>query len=516
MRALIGLALVAVAAGGGCRETPAGRRPLVYYERSDPRSLDPALATDVPTGEMVALVFDGLTGFDADGHLHPALADRWTVGADGRHYLFHLRAGVKFHDGTPLTAAVVRASLVRVLSPATRGGRVWPLYPIAGAEEYAAGRAPDVRGLHVVGDTAIAFELERPLAIFPTFLAMPVASILPAGAPADFGAHPVGSGPWRFLAWQHDDYLRFARNAAYWAGPPRADTLTVRILPEALTRAAEFETGGLSVIEVPFGESARWRRDHPAWLVEKPALRVVYVALNTRRGPLQDVRVRQAINWAVNVPEMLATVYDGRGIAARGAIPPALDGSDTTRAGYRFDPVLARRLLAQAGYASGIDLELWRTAANAELSRVAQAIQAQLAEVGIRVALIERDPASEREAARQGRADMVVLDWWADYPDADNFLYPLFYSGSLGAGGNYAFYTDRVVDSLILLARRTTDAGRRAGLYRAIDGRVYRAAPWLYLWFPKDLWARRPEATGWDVPVIFNGQRWTMVQGERR
>jgi ABC-type transport system substrate-binding protein len=116
------------------------------------------------------------------------------------------------------------------------------------------------------------------------------------------------------------------------------------------------------------------------------------------------------------------------------------------------------------------------------LSRVAQAIQAQLAEVGVRVELVERDASSQREAARQGETDMVVLDWWADYPDADNFLYPLFYSGSFGPGGNYAFYADPVTDSLILRARRTTDDGARTALYRRIDERVYRAAPWLYLW----------------------------------
>lgn len=497
------------ARGGSGAERAAG---LVYYERSDPRSLDPALSTDVPTGEMATLVFDGLTQFDPDGRLLPALADRWTASRDGRHYVFHLRAGVRFHDGTRLTARAVRASFLRVLSPASRGGRTWPLYPIAGAEDYAAGRASDVRGLESQGDSAVAFTLVAPLAIFPTLLAMPVASVVPLPVPADLGQHPVGSGPWRFVAWRHDDELVFARHGEYWGGAPAADTLAVRIVPEALTRAAEFEAGRLSVIEVPFGETARWRAAHPDWLVEKPALRVVYVALNVRRGPLADVRVRQAINQAVNVPELLATVYNGRGLAARGAIPPPLAGSDTTRAPYRYDPTAARRLLAQAGYPNGLRLELWRTAANAELSAVAQAIQAQLASVGVRVELVERDAASQREAARKGETDMVILDWWADYPDADNFLYPLFYSGSAGAGGNYAFYRDPGTDSLILTARRTTDDGARARLYRRIDARVYRAAPWLYLWFPKDLWARRPDLAGWELPIIFNGQRWTRAR----
>jgi ABC-type transport system substrate-binding protein len=500
----------ALVAAVACGRTAAGRAGLVYYESYDPRSLDPALSTDVPTGEMVTLAFDGLTRFDPDGRLEPALADRWTASRDGRRYVFHLRAGVKFHNGTPLTAAAVRASFVRVLAPGTRGGRAWPLYPIAGAEEYAAGRAGDVRGMTLMGDSGLAFTLTEPLAVFPKFLAMPVASVVPPSpAPADAGQRPIGTGPWRFVAWQHDDALTFARNPDYWGGAPVADTLIVRIIPEPLTRAAEFEAGRLSVIEVPFGETTRWRAQHPHWLVEKPALRVVYVALNNRRGPLADARVRRAINQAVNVPEILATVYGGRGILARGAIPPALAGSDTTRRAYGYDPAAARRLLAEAGYTAGMDLQLWRTAANVELSRAAQAIQSQLAAVGVRVELVERDASSQREAARKGQADMVILDWWADYPDADNFLYPLFYSGSFGPGGNYAFYADAVTDSLILAARRTTDEAARTALYQRIDDRVYAAAPWLYLWFPKDLWARRPDLSGWDLPVIFNGQRWT-------
>src|SRR6059036_2964182 len=462
MRALLGLALAAVAAVAGltvvaaCGGKPAraGGRDLTYYESYDPRSLDPALSTDVPTGEMVTLAFDGLTRFDADGRLLPGLADRWTTGhdGDGRRYVFHLRPGVRFHDGTPLTAAAVRASMLRVLSPASKGGRPWPLYPIAGAEAYAAGRAGDVSGITVLGDSGVAFTLTEPLAIFPKFLAMPVASIVPTPPPRDLAERPVGTGPWRFVAWQHDDYLLFKRNPSYWGGAPASDTLAVRIIPVPLTRAAEFEAGRLSVMEVPFGETAQWRRQHPDLLLEKPALRVVYVALNNRRGPLRDVRVRQAINYAVNAPEILATVYGGRGILARGAIPPGLAGGerDTARTGYHYDPAEAKRLLAAAGYGSGITLQLWRNTSNVELARVAQAVQAQLEPVGIRVELVERDASSQREAGRKGEADMVVLDWWADYPDADNFLYPLFYSGNFGPGGNYAFYSDPVSDSLIL------------------------------------------------------------------
>jgi peptide/nickel transport system substrate-binding protein/oligopeptide transport system substrate-binding protein len=506
--------LPAFAAVACTAERPTAHTPLYYYESYDPRSLDPALSTDVPTGEMVTDLYDGLTRFDPDGAVAPGLADRWSVDARGLRYVFHLRPGVKFHDGSALTATAVRRSFLRVLDPTSIGGRAWPLLPIAGARAYAAGDATTVPGLELLGDSAVALTLTEPLAVFPKFLAMPVASIVPADPPADLAAHPVGTGPWRFVSWAHDDALRFARNPDYWGGAPLADSLVVRIIPDQLVRAAEFEAGRLSVVEVPFGETAQWRARHPTWLQEKPALRVTYIALNNRRGALRDPRVRQAINHAVNVPEILATVWGGRGILARGAIPPSLPGGDTTRERYGYDPGAARRLLAEAGYAGGggLSFQLWRTADNETLGRVAQAVQADLARVGVRVELIERDASSQRAAARAGTADMALLDWWADYPDGDNFLYPLFHSASFGAGGNYAFYSDPVTDSLILVARRTLDDTARVALYHRIDERVYRSAPWLYLWFPVDLWAESPTITGWDLPVIFNGQHWTAVR----
>ncbi len=496
--------------GGGDQAGAGGG--LVYYETYDPRSLDPALSTDVPTGEMVTLLFDGLTRFDPDGRLLPSLSDRWTTDRKGQRYVFHLRPGVSFHDGRPLVAADVKRSFLRVLNPATHGGRVWPLLPIAGAGDFADGRARDVRGMEVLGDTAIAFTLAEPLAIFPKFLAMPVASVVPSSVPADFGQRPVGTGAWRFVAWQHDDYLRFAKNSGYWGGAPLSESLTVRIIPEALTRAAEFLSGRISVVEIPFGETVRWEQEHPDWLKRKAALRAVYVPLNNRRGPLRDPRVRQAINHAVNVPEILRTVWNGRGALAAGAIPPTLGGSDPSRRPYAYDTTEARRLLHSAGYPNGFSVQLWRSGTNVETGRVAQAIQSQLAAVGIRVEIVSRDASSMREAVRKGDTDMAITDWWADYPDADNFLYPLFHSASFGPGGNYAFYSDRVTDSLIVLARRTVDQSAREALYARIDNRIFEAAPWLYLWFAVDLWAEHPSIAGWDVPAIFNGQRWTKVR----
>src|SRR5438093_2172883 len=163
---------------------------------------------------MVTCLFDGLTQFDADGRLLPGVADRWTVERGGLRYVFHLRPGVKFHDGRPVTPADVRASFLRVLDPATTGGRAWPLLPIAGAQDYASRRASDVWGIQPLGDTAVAIELTEPLAVFPKFLAMAVAAIVPAPTAPDYRQNTGGSGPWRLGRERLDEFPVLVSNPA--------------------------------------------------------------------------------------------------------------------------------------------------------------------------------------------------------------------------------------------------------------------------------------------------------------
>jgi ABC-type transport system substrate-binding protein len=502
------LCLVAACGDGGRSST------LHYYYTYDPRSLDPALSTDVPTGEVVALLFDNLTQFNVDGQLEPGLARSFEVDSSGLHYTFHLRSDARFHDGTPVKASHVRATFLRALDPATRGGRAWPLFPIAGARAYANGEAQDVSGLAVPDDSTVVLTLDQPLNVFPKLLAMPVTAITPAPLPADFDQHPVGSGPWKFVSWSHDDAIVLVRNPDYWGKVPVTDTLRIRIIPEAPTQAAEYEAGQLSVVEIPFGESRRWETDHGPEILKRPAIRDVYIAINTTRGPLKDVRVRRALNFAVDMPTILATVIGGRGIQAAGSLPPGILGYDSTRVPYAHDPARARQLLGEAGYPKGFSLRLWRTARE-QYSRIAQAVQQQLGEVGITVEIVERDASSARAAARNGETDLFLTDWYADYPDPENFNYPLFYSGSKGSGGNYAYFSDPTIDSLILRARTTLDDQEKARLARDIDQRIFDAAPWIFCYFPVDWWARQPTVKDWMIPLIFNGQRWIEAKVEK-
>ncbi len=504
-------ALLLTACGGG-GDGPSRRTLIDSRDQYDPRSLDPALSTDVPTGRAVGYLFDGLTRFTPDAQVVPGLATRWEVSPDGSVYTFHLRRGVTFTDGTPFVARQVAHSWQRVLDPKVKGGRGWPLYPIKGAKEFADGKATSIDGLATPDDSTVVVTLKEPFAIFPKLLAMPVASIAPDKTPANFGENPVGTGPWKLVEWKHDDYLLFAPNRNYWGGPPKADSLKARILAEPSTAVAEFESGNVDVLQIPQSDIRNWEEDteRRKLLASTPSLELVYVAINTTRGPLKDVRVRQAINHAIDRRVLVNNLVAGRGHLAAGVIPPELPGGDKTRVGYAFDTLRAKQLLRDAGYPNGIDLELW-TSTNPTYTRIAETLQGYLQLAGIRVKIVQRESAAAREAARKGQTDLFVKDWYADYPDAENFLYPLLHSTNKGVGGNVSFFNNPQFDSLVSLSRREQDEPKRIALYKQADELAFREAPMVFLYFYNELYAVQPWIRGFMPPVIFNGQPWTTV-----
>jgi peptide/nickel transport system substrate-binding protein/oligopeptide transport system substrate-binding protein len=396
-----------------------------------------------------------------------------------------------------------------VLDPTTKSTGPWVLYPVAGARDFADRKVQSIRGIEAPDDSTVRITLDQPLAIFLKLLAMPVASIIPDSVGPDFREHPVGTGPWKFVEWRHDDYLLFARNPDYFDGAPKMDSLRARIIREPSTAVAEFEVGNVDLLYVPEAETRRWEEtdERNATLAAAPALRLWYVGINTTRGPLREVRVRQAINHAIDVGIILDRLVGGRGRRAAGVIPPILDGADTTRAPYAYNADRARQLLTQAGFPNGIDIDLWHSD-NESFSRVAQSIQSYLGEAGIRARLVQREAAAMRAAARNGETDMVLKDWYADYPDAENFLYPLLHTINRGVGGNVSFYSNPEFDRLVDQSRVELDSARRAELYRRADSIAFADAPMAFLFFYNELYAVQPWVRGFQVPVIFNGQRW--------
>jgi ABC-type transport system substrate-binding protein len=499
------VALITLSAACGDKGAAARRTIVDSRDNYDPRSLDPALSTDVPTGRAVAYVFDGLTRFTPDAGVQPGLAERWEfIVGESPTYRFHLRRGVKFHDGTPFEAKHVISSWERALSPATKGGRAEPLLPILGARDFAAGKAKAIRGVRVWDDSTLLVTLEQPLGIFPKLLAMPVASIVP---PSLRPEHPIGTGPWRFVEWKHDDYLLFARNESWWGGAPEADSLRARIIAEPSTAVAEFESGNVDILLVPPGDARRWDNSKSAVMMSVPALQLVYIAINTTRGPLADARVRRAINHAIDRQQIVDRLMGGRGRLAAGVIPPSLGGADTMRAAYAFDVAAAKRLLAEAGHANGIDVDLW-VGSNPTYGRIAESVQAYLAAAGIRAKIVQRESAAAREASRNGQTDMFLKDWYADYPDAENFLYPLLFSTNKGVGGNVSFFANPEFDAQVSSARVEPDESKRNVRYRQADSIAFAQAPMVFMYFYNELYAVQPWLTGFAPPVIFNGQRW--------
>jgi peptide/nickel transport system substrate-binding protein/oligopeptide transport system substrate-binding protein len=399
-----------------------------------------------------------------------------------------------------------------VLDPKAKSGRGEPLYPIVGAREYAEGTGKSVGGIVIRDDSTVVITLREPSAIFPKLLAMPVGAIVPENAGADLSDNPIGTGPWKLVEWKHDDYLLFARNPDYWGGPPKAESLRARIIAEPSTAVAEFESGNVSILRVPQSEARDWTENdaRKPLLKSVAALQLVYVAMNVTRGPLADVRVRQAINYAVDVPRIIERLIGGRGTHAAGVVPPSLPGYDSTRQAYPFDPAKAKQLLAAAGHANGLTVQLW-CSTNPTYVRIAETMQAYLAQVGIKVEIVQREAAATRAAARTGETDLILKDWSADYPDAENFLGPLLHSASKGLGGNVSFYSNPEYDKLVDAARRELDDAKRTELYKQADAIAERDAPMLFLYFYNDLYAVQPWIKGFEPPVIFNGQRWTDV-----
>jgi peptide/nickel transport system substrate-binding protein/oligopeptide transport system substrate-binding protein len=510
------LLTLAVCSCFGDSSGPNRRTIIDSRDNYDPRSLDPALSTDVPTGRAVGYVFDGLTRFTPTAQVEPGLAERWEISRDGRTYTFHLRRGVSFHDGAPFRALTVVKSWERALDPQAKSGAGEFLYPIRGARDFHEGKATSITGVIVRDDSTLLITLDQPLAAFVKLLAMPVASIVPERAGPDLGEHPVGTGPWRFVEWHHDDYLLFARNDHYFLGAPKAESLEARVIAEPSTSVAEFESGTVDVLQIPAGQTSEWEEDESRrpLLSSTPALELVYVGINTTRGPLRDVRVRQAINYAIDINTIIERLVSGRGTRAAGVIPPALPAYDSTRKSYPFDPARAKQLLAAAGYPNGIDIELW-TSATPIYVRIAETIQAYLNAVGIRTKVVQRESTASRAAARKGETDMILKDWYADYPDGENFLYPLLYSGNKGSGGNVSFYSNPQFDSTILAARRELDEAKRTTLLRQADSIAFVDAPMIYLYFYNELYAVQPWIKGFRPPVIFNGQRWLDVSIQR-
>jgi peptide/nickel transport system substrate-binding protein/oligopeptide transport system substrate-binding protein len=505
-RALVALVLLGAA---GCGKEAGDSRMLELALETSPNRLDPAFAVDVAEGEICALVFDGLVGFGPDGAMVPGIARRWETADGGRRYAFHLDPAATFSNGKPVRARDVVASFTRVLSPAAASPRAWVLERVRGAASYRRGEADAVAGLSTPDDSTLVVALDEPFAPFLSMLALPAARVVDVASLGE-SAVPVGSGPWRVSEWLRGDRVTLVPNPHHRRAARGIEGVRYRVIPEPFTRVAEFEAGTIDVLEIPDAEVARFRSDPEtaARVLRRPELRVFYVGLNNRR--FTDARVRRALNHAVNVNALIRVLAAGEAVPAHGSVPPGLAGH-RERAGYEYDPARARALLAEAGHGDGLSIEIWQRE-SAEGNRVLEAVQGYLLQAGVEATLVRREWSAFKEAVSAGKVDAFLLDWVADYPDAENFLFPLFHSTNQGGGGNRSFFTDPEVDRLLVEASRTVDAAERAARYAAVDSLAFAQAPWIYLYFPTSFHIVSPRITGYRLPAVYLGNDFGAVE----
>ncbi len=453
----------------------------------DVPTLDPALGYDTRSWFFEEHLFETLVAYDDQAALIPGLAERWEISPDARRYHFALAPGLVFSDGTPLTAADAIGSLERVLDPKTRSQGAEYFRGIVGAPAYVDGTAPHVTGLRSPDARTLEVELAEPDPLFLHKLALMFAAVVPAERARalgdDFTTRPLGSGPFVLREWRRGERVVLARNPRYRRRDrPYLDGIVQQVGVNPELSWLMFESGELDVSGIPPADFPSVMRDpvRAALTVHATALETMFVGLNCEMPPLDDRRVRQALNYAVNKAGVIA-LLNGRGVEARGIVPPNMPGYHVELAGYPYDPEKARALLDAAGHADGFTTEIWTQGTDTDL-KIAQKMQQDLAKVGVHLEIKSVAWSAFLEAIRQPKTVPVFdLGWSADFPDPSNFLDVLFHSGG---ANNHSFYGNAEVDRLLERARTITDQEARFAIDAEAERRIVDDAPVIFLYHP--------------------------------
>ncbi|MDP3961459.1 MAG: ABC transporter substrate-binding protein [Pseudorhodobacter sp.] len=478
---------------------------IVITYKDDVATLDPAIGYDWQNWSMIKSLFDGLMDYiPGTTTLRPGLASSYEISEDGTVFTFHLRAGVKFHNGREMTADDVKYSLDRVTNPVTQSPGAGFFGSIKGYDAMADGSATSLAGVEVIDPLTVRISLARPDATFLHVMALNFASVVPkeavAAAGADFGKLPVGTGAFKLAEWTIGQRLVFARNTDYWrAGEPYLDQITFEVGQEPIVALLRLQNGEIDVPGdgIPPAKFTEVMADpaQAARVVEGGQLHTGYITLNVKMPPFDNVAVRQAVNMAIN-KDRIVQIINGRAVPATQPLPPSMPGYTQGYAGYSFDPEGAKKMLADAGFPSGFETELYVMNTDPN-PRIAQAIQQDLSNVGINAAL--KSLAQASVIAAGGEPDQAPMIWsggmaWiADFPDPSNFYGPILgCAGAVQGGWNWSWYCNPALDDEAAKADSITDPAKvdeRMAMWSDIYMKVMADAPW--------------------VPV-FNEQRFTM------
>ncbi|MBK0327094.1 ABC transporter substrate-binding protein [Rhodobacteraceae bacterium F11138] len=473
--------------------------------KDDVATLDPAIGYDWQNWSMIKSLYDGLMDY-APGttDLRPGLAESYEISEDGKVFTFKLREGVKFHNGRVMTAEDVKYSLDRVTNPKTQSPGAGFFGSIVGFDAISNGETETLEGVKVIDPLTVEITLSRPDATFLHVMGLNFAAVVAKEAVeeagADFGKTAMGTGAFKLGEWTIGQRLVFEKNEDYWRdGVPYLDSVTFEVGQEPIVALLRLQNGEVDVpgdgIPPAKFQEVMADPEQAARVVEGGQLHTGYITLNTQMPPFDNVEVRRAVNMAIN-KERITQVINGRAVPATQPLPPSMPGYTDGYEGYGYDPEKAQEMLAAAGFADGFETELYVMNTDPN-PRIAQAIQQDLAKIGIKASIQSLAQASVIAAG--GEADQAPMIWsggmaWiADFPDASNFYGPILgCAGAVQGGWNWAWYCNEEVDAMATEADSMTDPD-------AADARLQK-------W--SDVYMKIMDDAPW-VPV-FNEQRYTM------
>lgn len=447
-------------------------------------------------------IFDRLVDVevDADGNskIVPSLAESWDISDDGLEYTFHLRQGVKFHNGNDFTAEDVAYTFHRMLT--VEGGvNTEFIDQIKGADELLAGETDTLEGVEVVDDYTIKVTLKEPFAGFLASISSPGVSIYDSEATEaagdQFGMDPavtVGTGPFEFSSWSFNNQLVLTRNEDYWKGASGLPGVVIKIIPDTETQSMMFESGELDILDLDYAADSadRFTETYPDQIVQGPRVGIVYFTMNFNKEPFQDVRVRKAVQMSIDRQAILDALYGGRGQVEQGIFPHGLIGFNPDQEEIKYDPEAAKALLAEAGYADGFDMEIAAdSSASDTMTMALEIVSDQLAEVGIRAEIKNYDESTWLETRKSGELGSFMSTWSADYNDPDNFIYT-FFGNEEKTRIRSINYPDTEVMERVAKARTIVNEDERLAEYKALEEKlIHEDAAWVSMFSRLHLFA---------------------------
>jgi len=439
---------------------------------SSPINLDPRVGIDAQSQRIDELLFDPLVQRDEHFNLQPGLAESWET-PDSLTYIFHLRPGVRFADGRPLTARDVKWTFDSLIEGKVRSAKASTFATVDRVD------APD--------DRTVIFRLKQPFASLLWNLSG-AAGIVPYGSGEEFNRNPVGSGPFRFVSAQQDNNVVIERNPSYWGTPAKLERVEFKVIPDATTRALELrkQSADVAINSLVADTVVALQRDRDLQVMEAPGTIYAYIALNLRDPILRDVRVRRAIAYAVNVQPIIHYLLRDEARPAYSILPPQHWAYDGDVARYPHDPERAGQLLDAAGYPAknGVRFHITMKTSTEESTRLLAAVlQQQLREVGIALDIRSFESATFLADVTKGAYQIHSLRWIGGNQDPDIFE-NLFATASFAPKrANRTFYSNPRVDELIREGRSTLDRQKRKVIYDEIQQILAEDLPYINLWY---------------------------------